>query len=420
MILSSILVALGASTAQKYVDNAATKGRQLAGDSMTDAIGQVGKLARAGIDTRKQSLVSYSSPGRIEPVCYVDADCADSPMLPSLLQAELSVFAGYWLRAFSLNNTTIGEVSVASRLERFATHRAPDYLGAIGLESMDSFLQFDKKLLTTPKVFTEHAALEAASIRDPQAAPAATEPTGNQVARTLIGSPQAAPARSNNGNVRTIDDFADEANLAIGKIFNVEVVEGQARATVPVIIRMNVMFVPTETMVHIYTSSSQDIGVTSRTKQWWNGRIDFWRDLVMSQDLIDAHKKNLRNDQSGFYQMMLKRRSDNVNAALVSGVPSAAASSTIIIMSKATAEDIGSRLGGKISDFAIRQRFFEQGYAMLMAVIDDSHGSVRLYTRDIAEYSDVNARALEASARGTGPNVGDILSAFRAGQSPIL
>ena len=419
MILSSILVALGASTAQKYVDNAASKVRELAGDRMTDAIGQVGKLARAGIDTRKQSLVSYSSPGRIEPVCYVDADCADSPMLPNLLQAELSVFAGYWLRAFSLNNTTIGEVSVASRLERFATHRAPDYMGAIGLESMDSFLPFDKKLAATPAVFQEQAALEAASIRAPEQKPTKT-PSGHDVARAIVGSPTAADARTNNGAIRSLGDFADDANLAVGKIFNVEVVEGQARATVPVIIRMNVMFVPTETMVHIYTSSSQDISPSSRTKQWWNGRIDFWRDLVMSQDLIDAHKKNLRNDQSGFYQMMLKRRSDNVNAALVSGVPSAAASSTIIIMSKATAEDIGSRLGGKISDFAIRQRFFEQGYAMLMAVIDDRHGSVRLYTRDIAEWSDVNAKALEASARGTGPNVGDILSAFRAGQSPIL
>ena len=419
MILSSILVALGASTAQKAVDNAASKVRALAGDSMTDAIGQVGKLARAGIDTRKQSLVSYASPGRIEPVCYVDADCADSPMLPSLLQAELSVFAGYWLRAFSLNNTTIGTVSVASRLERFATHRAPDYMGAIGLESMDSFLPFDKKLNSVPAVFQQQAALEAASIRTPDQKPK-TPLTDHELARSLVGSQAPAGERSNNGAMRTVGDFADEASMSVGKIFNVEVVEGQARATVPVIIRMNVMFVPTEAMVHIYTASSQDIGANSRTKQWWNGRIDFWRDLVMSQDLIDAHKKNLRDDQSGFYQMMLKRRSDNVNAALVSGVPSAAASSTIIIMSKATADDIGSRLGGKISDFAVRQRFFEQGYAMLMAVLDDRHGSVRLYTRDIAEWSDVNAKALEASSRGSGPNVGDILSAFRAGQSPIL
>lgn len=419
MILSSLLVGLGATAAQKVVNDAANNVRVLAGDSMMDAIGQVGRTARAGIDTRKQSLVSYAAPGRVEPVCYVDAEAAESPMLPSLLQAELSIFAGYWLRAFAMDNTTIGGVSVASRLERYATHRAPDYLGAIGLESLDSFLPFDKKLKSVPEPFKVQAALEAASINQNKPKPKTDEEKGRDALRTIVGSPT-VDGKATTGKASTVSDFADEASMAVGKIFNVDVVQDQAKVTVPVIIRMNVMFVPTETMVHIYTSSSQDIGMSSRAVQWWRGRIDFWRDLVMSQDLIDAHKKNLRADKSGFYQMMLKRRSDNVNAALVSGVPSAAAASTIIIMSKNTADEIGSQLGGKISDFRIRQRFFEQGYAMLMAVIDDRHGSVRLYTRDIAEYSDVSARALEASSRGTGPNVGDILSAFRAGQSPIL
>lgn len=419
MILSSILIGLGASAGQKLVDSAANNVRQLAGDSMMNAVTQVGRTARAGVDTRKQSLVSYASPGRIEPICYVDADCAESPMLPSLLQAELSIFAGYWLRAFALDNTTIGGVSVASRLERYSTHRAPDYLGAIGLESISTHLPFDKKMANTPAPFKAQAALEAASIKPNASKPKTGEEQGRDALRALLGSPE-KNEKASAGKVSTVGDFVDDANMAVGKIFNVEVVQDQAKVTVPVIVRMNVMFVPTETMVHIYTSSSQDIDASSRFKQWWNGRIDFWRDLAMSQDLIEAHKKNLRADKSGFYTMMLKRRSDNVNAALVSGVPSAAASSTIIIMSKSTAEDIGTQLGGKISDFRIRQRFFEQGYAMLMAVIDDRHGSVRLYTRDIAEYSDVSTKALEASAKGSGPNVGDILSAFRAGQSPIL
>ncbi len=419
MILSSLLIGLGATAGTKLVNEAANNVRQLAGDSMMNAVTQVGRTARAGIDTRKQSLVSYASPGRIEPICYVDADCAESPMLPALLQAELSIFAGYWLRAFSLDNTTIGGVSVASRLERYSTHRAPDYLGAIGLESIDGHLPFDKKMKKVPEPFKIQAALEAASIKQNATKPKTGQEQGKDALRALLGSPELSE-KASVGKSSTVGDFVDEANMAVGKIFNVEVVQDQSKVTVPIIVRMNVMFVPTETMVHIYTSSSQDIAGSSRFKQWWNGRIDFWRDLAMSQDLIDAHKKNLRADKSGFYTMMLKRRSDNVNAALVSGVPSAAASSTIIIMSKATAEEIGTQLGGKISDFRIRQRFFEQGYAMLMAVIDDRFGTVRLYTRDIAEYSDVGAKALESSSRGSGPNVGDILSAFRAGQSPIL
>ena len=418
MILTAILAAFGGSAAQSAINKAADAVRAHAGQSIMDGMSTAARTARAGAATRSQSLVSYSAPGRLEPVCYVDASCSDSPMLPALLQAELSIFMGFWLRAFQLENTRIDGVSVAAKLERFSTHRAPDYLGAIGIEDIDSFLPFDKKLQNIPIEYKEAAALEAASIRG---SGNSNKPTNlNSNAKALLGQ-ENHTGTSGGGKFGANDAFDNDANMAVGRIFNVEIVSDQVRQTVPVVVRMNIMFVPTETMIHIYTSSSQDISPSSRVRQWWRGRIDFWRDLVMAQDLIDAHKKNLRSDTSGFYQMMLKRRSDNVNAALVSGVPSAAASSTIIIISKQTADDIAAKLGnGGLHDFAIRQKFFQQGYAMLLAVIDDRRGKVRLYTRDLAEWSDVDADGLKNSSRGTGPNVTDILSAFRAGSSPMI
>ena len=57
---------------------------------------------------------------------------------------------------------------------------------------------------------------------------------------------------------------------------------------------------------------------------------------------------------------------------------------------------------------------------MIIAVIDDRYGTTRFYTRDINEYTEVSARELQMFSKGTGPDIGDILAAYRVGSSPTL
>ena len=162
------------------------------------------------------------------------------------------------------------------------------------------------------------------------------------------------------------------------------------------------------------------ISFSARFKKYWHGGIDFWRDLVMCQDLIDAHSKNLKADKTGIYLQMMQRRAGNNKAALVSGMPSINSASNIIVLSSDSAAALELRVNGKLKDFKVRQRIFQEGYSMLLAVIDDKWGRVRIYTRDIPDFTEVSERDLKSSAKGTGPDIGDILSAFRAGSSPRL
>jgi hypothetical protein len=54
----------------------------------------------------------------------------------------------------------------------------------------------------------------------------------------------------------------------------------------------------------------------------------------------------------------------------------------------------------------------------MMAVISQRRGRVRFYTRGIPEHTEVGERDLKGMAKGSsGPDVGDILAAFRAGSS---
>ena len=117
--------------------------------------------------------------------------------------------------------------------------------------------------------------------------------------------------------------------------------------------------------------------------------------------------------------MMQKRRQNSIAAAL-SGSLSANNASNIIVMSQASAEALEMKIFGKLKDFNTRQKLFQQGYGMLMFVVDKQWGRVRMYTRDIPEYTELSERDLKASNKGGGVDIGDVLNAFRAGSTPRL
>jgi hypothetical protein len=76
------------------------------------------------------------------------------------------------------------------------------------------------------------------------------------------------------------------------------------------------------------------------------------------------------------------------------------------------------KIYGKLKDFNTRQKLFQQGYGMLMFIIDKQWGRVRMYTRDIPEYTELNERDLKASNKGGGVDIGDVMKAFQVGNSP--
>jgi hypothetical protein len=215
-------------------------------------------------------------------------------------------------------------------------------------------------------------------------------------------------------------DVNDPVNLGIGRMVNVTIKQDKCEVNIPVLIRLNAMYMATSPLVHILAAGSEDISFGARFKKWRLGGIEGWRDLVMCQDLIDAHKANLKADKTGIYLQMMQKRRQNGIAAAFSGSMSANNASNIIIMSQATAEALEMKIFGKLKDFNTRQKLFKQGYGMLMFVIDKQWGRIRMYTRDIPEYTELSERDLKASNKGGGVDIGDVLNAFRAGSSPRL
>lgn len=406
------------------------------------------------------SLVGYAQAGNVEPTALVDEDLRNCDLLPDTLQLAQSVFAGYYLRAFSMHNISVGNANVAGRLDKFATRRSPSQaaigtMGGIAVAAMEEFedrLVVDGESRELPDEIKEleeavkkdaeasavlagdveaNAALEAASnsyaVKGQQPAgkntPSSTYAGGAGVSPGTMAKNGAQSAMRDGASTKISDkvvDINDPVNLGIGRMVNVTIKQDNCEVTVPVLIRLNAMYMATAPLVHILASGSEDISFGARFKKWRLGGIDFWRDLVFCQDLIDQHKGNLKADKTGIYLQLMQKRRQNSIAAALSASMSANNASNIIVMSQASAEALEMKIYGKLKDFNTRQKLFKQGYGMLMFIVDKQWGRVRMYTRDIPEYTELSERDLKASNKGGGVDIGDVLNAFRAGSTPRL
>ena len=422
-------------------------GAKVAGAAIENAVKMLADLPKG------DSLVGYAQAGNVEPTALVDEDLRNCDLLPDTLQLAQSVFAGYYLRAFSMHNISIGNANVAGRLDKFATRRSPaaaiGSIGSIGsiasaaMEEFEDRLVIDGETRELPDEIKEleeavrkdaeasaalavdveaKASLEAYTIKGQQPAGKNTPAPsyGNSLGSAAKGGAQAAFGDTSSATIGKSVDINDPVNLGVGRLVNVTIKDNGCEVTVPVLIRVNAMYMATAPLVHILASGSEDISFGARFKKWRLGGIDFWRDLVFCQDLIDEHKKNLKADKTGIYLQLMQKRRQNTIAAALSMSLSANNASNIIVMSQASAEALEMKIYGKLKDFNTRQKLFQQGYGMLMFIVDKQWGRVRMYTRDIPEYTELSERDLKASNKGGGVDIGDVLNAFRAGSTPRL
>lgn len=218
----------------------------------------------------------------------------------------------------------------------------------------------------------------------------------------------------------TIKTLSELADLSVGKIFNVEITDGMHQMTLPVSIRLMASAIPSGTLAQILSMGSEDTSVKERYHGWKSGRLEFIRDIILCQDLIDQHRKNLMDDKSGIYNDILKRNRSNQLTTLLSGTQSVATASNIAIISTDVAEEIEASVNGRLKDFKTRQQIFKKTYLMILIVIDKQFDRVTFYHRGINHATELGVRDLKANNRGSGPDVSEILRAYQLGSAPSL
>lgn len=353
---------------------------------------QVPDLLRAG---RSGSLIEYTRPTRVEPVCLVDMRAAQLPYIEDVLNAGLNIFSGYYLQAVSLA-INVGSVDVLKTLDKLNPNRDP--LEAADRAARDRW---------SGEAFNHGLPFPG---QDDGGILASLEARAEEMSQEADGPSSQAIASIN-----------ENANLSVGKLLDVKVKSDGQEATFPVAVRLMVSTIRPDVMAHTLSLGSKDTSIKERWHGWRSGQLRFWKDLVLAQDLIDEHRKNLVEDASGYYQSQTTRRNKNFISGVLSRNPSVATASSIMVMTSDTAKDLEREGRVRLKNFKDREKIFKDTYAMMFFVIDPDWEQVTIYHRSIEEPSEISIREIQrTNKRGGGPDIMEILNAFRQAKSPTL
>lgn len=372
-------------------------------------------------NTQTHSLSSVTQPANVEPLTILSKDVLTLTETPDVLQALLSLFTGYYLRAASIMGS-IDAVRVIRTLDKLNPDRRFNDLYIVS-ESSSSYLyrhkeSFKYRLPTsynTPALESEIRRVKFALERDISDKINIVDPYSDEdIEASLNRADTTSTAGRDNLAILT-----KNSNLAVGKTVQVTMQIGEEREiTIPVTIRLATTSLPQESLVHLLTNKSDDITLTERWYAWRSERIEFIKDLIFCQDLIDAHKKAIIKDKDNVYQEILNRVKRGKGFGFLSDNPSLAVASNLIVITEEDQRIIEKNLGGKLSSPRVRDRIFNTTYAMIITIIDRDWGRAIFYTRDISQPTTVDLKSIKNSSDSKGNEIIDIIKSLQRGEAP--
>lgn len=355
--------------------------------------------------TEITSLADIARPARVEPLVLVDQVLANQPYMESVMKFSLTTFSGYYLQAVSMimnvgridtlkvfdslnPNRSIGDLNVKDAIWSQETWNN-------GLPSLEAFTQPVERGLIA--VALEAAEFGGAVMENAKGAP----PTPNA---------PAAPRQS----MSVADDskrIYEIENLAVGKLLNVELRDGDQSKKIPVLIRLLPTKIPSNSLTHMFTAGGADTW-GDRWHLVRAGQIRFVRDFIFQIDMLDEHFKALINDKSGTYAAITDRRKNNVKKAALTGSVSLADASNIAVVSSETAKQMASKLYGKLDNMAVRQKIFDNSYLLLLVVVDERWERVTVYHRGLDFATEYSFKEIQNNEKGKGPDITEIFKMF--------
>ena len=397
---------------------------------------------------RHGSLVEATQTMRVQPLCVIDHTLSTSPILEPLNQNLLNLFSAYYLQAVARDNV-IGKISVFRRLDKLNPNRskAESVLNnaAIILNGMEGY--YDTSLPCLPKLTNTHVEREAIKAateslvysmeavlvdgqpiqptnseeETPRTGPKPWQRIGQFIADDINGVNKDGKPTNEKASALSSGDTKELTHLAVGKILNVTFKENGSELTVPIAVRLMTSLMLPNALVRLlnFGSRERDLTLKERWHAYKSGKIEFWRDFILAKDLKKQRVKDITADKDRVYQKIQARLLDNAAAGAMSANPSLANMSNIIIINKPTVQELDSVLGGKFSNFNLRERVFNNTGIMLFAVVDNDSQRVKIYHQSIEECTDVSFNEINRGSKKD-TDITDLLNVFLQGGAPRL
>lgn len=357
------------------------------------------------------SLADISKIARIEPITLISSNLTGTKELYEILHGVLNIYAAYYLQAVHILSAQLADVRILKILDKTNPDRDLKTLLTSGYTAYESIGSASANIKTL--------SLEDCKFKLPMLKKEASLAIENIF------------DEDDNGNVLTsstqrLETF-ERLGAAIGKVvelkFNVrDNTDNRKRSdevTIPVVIKLDNMIIPSEVIDQIITSNKDEITLGARFKDAISGRISFIKDFLLCSDLIKSQKKTMIKDPTGYYAQMLKRINNSRLYSALSGNISLAGISSIVVLSEEDENEVQKMIGGKLTNQKTREIVFNNTSAMMIVVVSREWERVSIYIRDIDGFSQNTFSDFKSSTdKGSGSQILDVLKAFSLNSAP--
>ncbi len=351
------------------------------------------QIANSVSTLKNVSLPEYTKSTRLSPIVLIDKNVLiiEPKQITALLQTVLSIYSAHYLMAVNIS-MNVGNVKVMRLLDQFSTDRS--ILNAASNSMWLSAEAIDSNSTQFPSI-------------------------NQSISMEFIGSSQMEPL---GGGTKTIDNdktlhtITDDSNLSVGKLLDVKVSQGEYTTTIPVLITLNTKLIEGDDFVAICNANSIDKSMSGRWHQWRSGEISAIKDYLLCLDIIEADKKALLADKTHSLLGSRSKRYKGVIATLLSGYASPNAVSTMVIISKETANKVELTIRGSLKNHHVRDKYFESNSTMMLVILDTKMERFTIYQRGIADYREYTLEDIKHNdKKPNGVDIDSVLKAYQLG-----
>lgn len=326
---------------------------------------------------KADSLLDYTAATRVEPITIVDTGLWNQPYIGDVMQSALTLFSSLYLSAVGLS-TTINGVSVSRKLEQFNPKRDPINGLADTVARLVSVEQYQFGLPTMSKVAKE----------------------GFTIDKLIDGNKETVQVgtKLSKDNLQVL---RENSNLSVGKSLMVDFTANGETASAQVLVRLNTIPAPGLAIKNILCAGAEDRTLKERGYAVKAGQLRFFQDLIGCADLLDARRKAILNDPTGLYAQSIRDQRKNALTGWLTGKPSVASASNIVIISQATAVSIERQLTIRLEDPKQRNRIFAKSGMMVLYVVDEEFQQVEIYYRNIDKPTRMSVENMKNANKGS-------------------
>lgn len=355
---------------------------------------------------------------------YIDGALRGDPVVTDILRSCHELYAGMILSALKLNRLVTSSSTVRDMLAPISTESFQGYNAAYEDVRL-AMAQYCGRMLSP--------AYEANDIvpsgNDARGVGGGGGSNHGHGAKVIDADYHVVPSNGQKSNADgTIVTPEIGGTLPLGKILQVTFHDpgnpSGTKETVDLRLQMIPYNVPQTVMVEFMTHTGQSW--KQRTMMWNSGEIGFWSGLLFQKDLIERRAQIVKQDTTGVFYNFLRNtlKKDGRRAmALAENRPEKThnLANSVIVVSQDTMNRAKAVNGIDLKRPADRQRFFQNTYSMIIAVVDTLFNTITIYYNGIDDHSTFSFDQMKPPKKGS--EAVDLLKALQElglGRAPRL